>query len=43
MSPVFGHGRLRLYLLQLLDEAPRHGYDIIRGLNLRQEKRARRR
>ncbi len=32
MSPVFGHGRLRLYLLKLLDEQPRHGYDIIRGL-----------
>jgi len=32
MSPVFGHGRLRLYLLKLLDEAPRHGYEIIRLL-----------
>jgi DNA-binding PadR family transcriptional regulator len=32
MSPVFGHGRLRLYLLKLLDEAPRHGYDVIRLL-----------
>ncbi len=32
MSPVFGHGRLRLYLLKLLDENPRHGYDIIRQL-----------
>lgn len=32
MSPVFGHGRLRLYLLKLLDERPRHGYDIIREL-----------
>ena len=32
MSPVFGHGRLRLYLLKLLDEAPRHGYDVIREL-----------
>jgi len=31
-SPVFGHGRLRLYLLKLLDESPRHGYDIIRAL-----------
>jgi DNA-binding PadR family transcriptional regulator len=29
MSPVFGHGRLRLYLLKLLDEGPRHGYEII--------------
>ena len=32
MSPVFGHGRLRLYLLKLLDENPRHGYDVIREL-----------
>jgi DNA-binding PadR family transcriptional regulator len=32
MSPVFRHGRLRLYLLRLLDEEPRHGYDIIRLL-----------
>jgi DNA-binding PadR family transcriptional regulator len=32
MSPVFRHGRLRLYLLKLLDEAPRHGYEIIRLL-----------
>lgn len=32
VSPVFGHGRLRLYLLKLLDESPRHGYDIIRAL-----------
>lgn len=32
MTPVFSHGDLRLYLLQLLDEAPRHGYDIIQAL-----------
>jgi DNA-binding PadR family transcriptional regulator len=32
MSPVFRHGRLRLYLLKLLDESPRHGYEIIRLL-----------
>ncbi|HKR67799.1 MAG TPA: PadR family transcriptional regulator, partial [Streptosporangiaceae bacterium] len=32
MSPVFRHGGLRLYLLKLLDEAPRHGYDVIRLL-----------
>jgi DNA-binding PadR family transcriptional regulator len=32
MSPVFSHGRLRLYLLKLLDDGPRHGYDIIRLL-----------
>jgi DNA-binding PadR family transcriptional regulator len=32
VSPVFSHGRLRLYLLKLLDESPRHGYDVIRLL-----------
>ncbi|GAA0841273.1 helix-turn-helix transcriptional regulator [Streptosporangium amethystogenes subsp. fukuiense] len=32
MSPVFGHGRLRLYLLKLLQESPRHGYEVIRLL-----------
>lgn len=35
MSPVFGHGQLRLYLLALLDQGPRHGYDIIRDLEER--------
>jgi DNA-binding PadR family transcriptional regulator len=29
MAAVFRHGGLRLYLLQLLDEQPRHGYDVI--------------
>jgi len=29
---VFRHGGLRLYLLKLLDEAPRHGYEVIRLL-----------
>ncbi|MDS1272051.1 PadR family transcriptional regulator [Lipingzhangella sp. LS1_29] len=29
MSTIFGHGRLRLYLLKLLEENPRHGYEII--------------
>ena len=33
MSPVFSHGDLRLYLLNLLDEAPRHGYDIMQALS----------
>jgi DNA-binding PadR family transcriptional regulator len=32
MSKLFGHGDLRLWLLKLLDERPRHGYDIIAGL-----------
>lgn len=29
MTAVFRHGALRLYLLKLLDEQPRHGYDVI--------------
>ncbi|HWL78416.1 PadR family transcriptional regulator [Microbacterium sp.] len=33
MTPVFSHGDLRLYLLNLLDEAPRHGYDIMQALS----------
>jgi len=32
MSAVFSHGRLRLYLLKLLAEGPRHGYELIRLL-----------
>ncbi|HEV7949574.1 MAG TPA: PadR family transcriptional regulator [Glaciihabitans sp.] len=32
MTPVFGHGRLRLYLLSLLAEEPRHGYELIQAL-----------
>ncbi|MFB7554387.1 PadR family transcriptional regulator [Streptomyces brevispora] len=39
MPPVFAHGRLRLYLLKLLDEAPRHGYEVIRLLEERFEGR----
>ncbi|MFI9236627.1 helix-turn-helix transcriptional regulator [Streptomyces sp. NPDC053079] len=35
MPPVFAHGRLRLYLLKLLAEAPRHGYEVIRLLEER--------
>jgi DNA-binding PadR family transcriptional regulator len=35
MPPVFGHGRLRLYLLKLLHESPRHGYELIRLLEER--------
>ncbi|MFE9422875.1 helix-turn-helix transcriptional regulator [Kitasatospora sp. NPDC006697] len=35
MSNVFAHGRLRLYLLKLLDESPRHGYEVIRLLEER--------
>ena len=33
MSPVFAHGRLRLYLLSLLAEAPKHGYELIQALS----------
>ncbi|MGF3057511.1 PadR family transcriptional regulator [Microbacterium sp. YY-01] len=31
-TPVFSHGDLRLYLLSLLNEQPRHGYGIIQAL-----------
>lgn len=30
--PVFAHGHLRLYLLSLLAEEPRHGYELILAL-----------
>jgi DNA-binding PadR family transcriptional regulator len=29
VSQVFRHGALRLYLLKLLDQQPRHGYEVI--------------
>jgi DNA-binding PadR family transcriptional regulator len=32
VSPVFSHGHLRLYLLSLLAEAPRHGYELIQAM-----------
>lgn len=35
MSPVFAHGQLRLYLLALLSEGPRHGYEVILDLEKR--------
>jgi DNA-binding PadR family transcriptional regulator len=35
MSAVFSHGRLRLYLLKLLDDGPKHGYELIRLLENR--------
>lgn len=34
---VFEHGQLRLYLLALLADGPRHGYDVIRALEDRFE------
>lgn len=33
--PVFAHGDLRLYLLSLLAESPKHGYDLIQALSER--------
>jgi DNA-binding PadR family transcriptional regulator len=33
--PVFAHGHLRLYLLSLLADAPRHGYELIQALEER--------
>jgi len=35
MTPVFSHGSLRLYLLSLLAEQPRHGYELILALSER--------
>jgi DNA-binding PadR family transcriptional regulator len=35
VSPVFAHGRLRLYLLNLLAESPKHGYELIQALSER--------
>jgi len=35
ISPVFAHGNLRLYLLALLAEQPRHGYELIQALGER--------
>lgn len=32
MAAVFAHGALRLYLLALLEDGPRHGYEIIKAL-----------
>ena len=29
MTAVFRHGALRLYLLKLLGDQPRHGYEVI--------------
>ena len=33
MTPIFSHGSLRLYLLSLLAERPRHGYELIQALS----------
>lgn len=33
--PVFAHGHLRLYLLNLLADAPMHGYELIQALEER--------
>jgi DNA-binding PadR family transcriptional regulator len=35
MPPVFAHGELRLYLLVLLLDGPRHGYELITELTQR--------
>jgi DNA-binding PadR family transcriptional regulator len=35
VTAVFSHGRLRLYLLKLLDDGPKHGYELIRLLEER--------
>ncbi len=33
MASVFAHGQLRLYLLALLEDGPRHGYELITALS----------
>jgi len=33
VTPVFGHGHLRLYLLSLLSERPMHGYELMQALS----------
>lgn len=33
MTPIFAHGSLRLYLLSLLAEQPRHGYELIQAVS----------
>lgn len=33
MVQVFAHGQLRLYLLALLEDGPRHGYELITALS----------
>lgn len=33
MASVFAHGALRLYLLSLLSEGPKHGYELIQELS----------
>lgn len=35
MTRIFGHGGLRLVLLSLLEDGPRHGYDLIGALEER--------
>ncbi|MGO1773931.1 MAG: PadR family transcriptional regulator [Agrococcus casei] len=35
MSAVFAHGDLRLFLLHLLEEKPRHGYELIQLIDER--------
>jgi DNA-binding PadR family transcriptional regulator len=32
VAPIFSHGRLRLYLLHLLQGGPKHGYELMRLL-----------
>ncbi|BCT76723.1 hypothetical protein SCMU_25650 [Sinomonas cyclohexanicum] len=33
VPPVFAHGALRLYLLALLEDGPKHGYELIKALS----------
>lgn len=31
--PIFAHGHLRLFILKLIEEQPRHGYELIQALS----------
>ena len=34
-APVFAHGQMRLYLLRLLEDGPKHGYELIQAIERR--------
>lgn len=34
-APKFAHGQMRLYLLVLLDESPKHGYELMQAIEQR--------
>lgn len=34
-APTFAHGQMRLYLLSLLTDSPKHGYELMQGIEQR--------